>query len=113
MLQKDKDIQYVIASTGGGGFGSRNTANFFIRLKDEGQRTQTAMQIANRISMKTRNMAGASLFLMPAQDLRVGGRSANATYQYSLQSDNLQTLREWSPKAYATLKQLPELTQCR
>lgn len=110
MLQKDKDIQYVIASTGGGGFGSRNTANFFIRLKDEGQRTQTAMQIANRISMKTRNMAGASLFLMPAQDLRVGGRSANATYQYSLQSDNLQTLREWSPKAYATLKQLPELT---
>lgn len=110
MLQKDKDIQYVIASTGGGGFGSRNTAQFFIRLKDQNQRTETAMQIANRLTQKTRHMAGGALFLMPAQDLRVGGRSANATYQYSLQSDNLQTLRQWSPLVYATLKKLPELT---
>lgn len=109
-LQKDKDIQYVIASTGGGGFGSRNTANFFIRLKDESQRKESAMQIANRITMQNSKLAGMSLFLMPAQDLRVGGRSANATYQYSLQSDSLETLRDWSPKVYATLKQLPQLT---
>lgn len=109
-LQKDKDIQYVIASTGGGGFGSRNSANFFIRLKDESQRKESAMQIANRITMQNSKLAGMSLFLMPAQDLRVGGRSANATYQYSLQSDSLETLRDWSPKVYATLKQLPQLT---
>ncbi|MFT4021142.1 MAG: efflux RND transporter permease subunit [Acinetobacter sp.] len=110
MLQKDKDIQYVLASTGGGGFGSRNTGNFFIRLKDEKQRSESAMQIANRLTQQAKGMAGASLFLMPAQDLRIGGRSANATYQYSLQADNLEILREWSPKVYATLKKLPQLT---
>ncbi|MEB3752861.1 efflux RND transporter permease subunit [Acinetobacter sp. MD2(2019)] len=110
MLQKDKDIEYVLASTGGGGFGSRNSGQFFVRLKDQNQRSESAMQIANRLTQKTKDMAGASLFLMPAQDLRVGGRSANATYQYSVQSDSLQSLREWSPKVYATLKKLPELT---
>ncbi|MBF7694662.1 efflux RND transporter permease subunit [Acinetobacter rathckeae] len=109
-LMKDPNIQYVMSSTGGSGFGARNTGTFFIRLKDLSERKESAMQIANRLSMTTQNMAGVSLFLMPAQDLRLGGRSANATYQYSLQSDDLTELRTWSPTVYAALKGLPQLT---
>ncbi|MBF7682944.1 efflux RND transporter permease subunit [Acinetobacter sp. B5B] len=109
-LMKDSNVQYVMSSTGGSGFGARNTGTFFIRLKDLSERKESAMQIANRLSMSTKSMAGVSLFLMPAQDLRLGGRSANATYQYSLQSDDLTTLRAWSPMVYAALKGLPELT---
>ena len=54
--------------------------------------------MANRLSQKTRHIAGAQLFLMAAQDLRIGGRSANATYRYSLQADDLDLLRRWTPK---------------
>lgn len=109
-VMKDPNVEYVMSSTGGSGFGSRNTGNFFIRLKDLDQRKDSAMQIANRLSMVTKNMAGVSLFLMPAQDLRFGGRSANATYQFSLQSDSLDELRKWSPLVYASFKTLPQLT---
>ncbi|GAB3045351.1 multidrug efflux RND transporter permease subunit [Acinetobacter apis] len=109
-VMKDPNVKYVMSSTGGSGFGSRNTGTFFIRLKDLEQRKDSAMQIANRLSMVTKDMAGVSLFLMPAQDLRFGGRSANATYQFSLQSDNLDQLRKWSPIIYAALKGLPQLT---
>ena len=43
-------------------------------------------------------MTGASLFLAPVQDLRIGGRQSNATYQYTLEADNLADLRTWATK---------------
>jgi len=110
LIRQDPDVRSVMASTGSGGFGSRNTGTFFVRLKDSDRRSASAMQIANRLSARTRHEVGASLFLMPAEDLRIGGRSANALYQYSLQSADLATLREWTPKVYATLKRLPQLS---
>ncbi|HEY0297066.1 MAG TPA: efflux RND transporter permease subunit [Bordetella sp.] len=109
-IQQDPDVAAVMSSTGGGGFGSRNSGNFFVTLKDGSQRRDSAMQVANRLSRETAGVPGMSLFFMPAQDLRVGGRSANATYQYSLQSDDLDTLRAWAPKAYAVIRKLPQLT---
>ena len=52
---------------------------------------------------------GASLFLMAVQDIRVGGRQANASYQYTLLADDLAALREWEPKIRIALAALPEL----
>ncbi|MBQ9240581.1 MAG: efflux RND transporter permease subunit, partial [Duodenibacillus sp.] len=109
-LEKDPAIRYVLASTGGSGFGSRNSGNLFIRLKDIKDRKETATQIANRLTAQNANTPGLQIFLMAAQDLRVGGRSSNATYQYSLQCDNLETLRAWNVKAHAAMAALPELT---
>ena len=109
-LRRDPDVAAVMASTGGGMFGSRNSAQFFIRLKDYSERKDSAQQIANRLSQLGSRHAGIQLFLMPAQDLRVGGRSANATYQFSLQADDLDQLRSWTPKVEAAFKTLPELT---
>lgn len=110
-IEKDPDVRYVIASTGGGGFGSRNTGMFFVRLKTWGtQRHTSAAEIANRLTRQGSGVPGAQLFMMAAQDFRIGGRSANATYQYSLQCDNLETLRAWSPKVYAVMAGLKELT---
>lgn len=109
-LEKDPAIRYVLASTGGSGFGSRNSGNLFIRLKDIKERKETATQIANRLTMQNANTPGLQIFLMAAQDLRVGGRSSNATYQYSLQCDNLETLRAWNVKVHAAMAALPELT---
>ncbi|HUO12978.1 MAG TPA: efflux RND transporter permease subunit, partial [Caulobacteraceae bacterium] len=43
-------------------------------------------------------VTGASLFLAPVQDLRIGGRQSNATYQYTLEADNLQDLKTWAQK---------------
>jgi multidrug efflux pump len=43
------------------------------------------------------------------QDIRVGGRQSNASYQYTLLSDDLSALREWEPKIRKALASLPEL----
>ncbi len=46
---------------------------------------------------------------MAVQDIRVGGRQANASYQYTLLSDSLAALREWEPKIRKALSALPQL----
>ncbi|WP_343552381.1 efflux RND transporter permease subunit [Pantoea sp.] len=109
IIQSDPAVESVMSSMGSGMFGSRNSANFFVRLKDFDQRDATATEVANRLSVKTSHIAGAQMFLMAAQDLHIGGRSANATYQYSLQADDLDVLREWTPKVQAALEAIPQL----
>jgi len=110
MIQQDPAVDGVMSSMGSGAFGSRNTANFFVHLKDFKQRDVTASEVANRLSGKARNIPGVELFLMAAQDIHIGGRSANASYQYSLQADDLDTLRIWTPKVKAALEAIPQLT---
>ena len=109
IIQSDPAVDSVMSSMGSGMFGSRNSANFFVRLKDFSDRDATATEVANRLSLKTSHIAGAQMFLMAAQDLHIGGRSANATYQYSLQADDLDVLREWTPKVQAALAAIPQL----
>ena len=110
MIEQDPAVDGVMSSMGSGAFGSRNTANFFVHLKDLDRRDATATEVANRLSGKTRDIPGVELFLMAAQDIHIGGRSANASYQYSLQADDLDTLRIWTPKVKAALEAIPQLT---
>lgn len=110
MIEQDPAVDGVMSSMGSGAFGSRNTANFFVHLKDFDQRDATATEVANRLSGKSSNIPGVQLFLMAAQDIHIGGRSANASYQYSLQADDLDTLRIWTPKVKAALEAIPQLT---
>jgi multidrug efflux pump len=51
----------------------------------------------------------ASAFLQAAQDLRIGGRSSAALYQYTIQSDNVQDLSKWGPILLAEMKKIPGL----
>jgi len=99
----------VTTFTGGGGRGGgSNTASMFITLKPATERPAVSVVI-NRLRGKLAVVPGATLFLQGGQDVRMGGRGANAEYQYTLQSDNLATLRTWSDRIAEELKKLPEL----
>ena len=95
IVQKDPDVQDVVSFTGGGR-GGGNSANMFITLKDK--RKSSAQQIIARIRPKGAHIPGAQLFLSAVQDVRVGGRSSNADYQYTLQGDNIAELMLWATK---------------
>ncbi|HEX4096976.1 MAG TPA: efflux RND transporter permease subunit, partial [Caulobacteraceae bacterium] len=62
-----------------------------------------------RLRPKLAQVTGASLFLAPVQDLRIGGRQSNATYQYTLEADNLTDLREWATKLTVAMNSQWEL----
>lgn len=104
LIQQDPAVDGVMSSIGGGAFGSRNSGTFFVRLKDYDKRSDSTTEVANRLTNKFRKEAGMQLFLMAAQDIHIGGCSANASYQYSLQADDLNLLRVWTPIVKTAVK---------
>src|SRR6202034_4209598 len=85
-IKADPAVEHVIGFAGGSGrAGATNTARMFIALKPLGPRKISADQVIARLRKKTSHIEGATLYLQAVQDLRVGGRSGNALYQYTLQ----------------------------
>ncbi len=107
IVAADPAVVNVSGSTGGG---QSNSANFYITLKPLAERRMSADAVVARLRGKLAHEAGANLFLVPVQDIRVGGRQSNAQYQYTLQADDLDVLRTWEPRVRNAFSQLPELT---
>ena len=87
--------------------GSGNGGFIYIALKPLNVRKVSAAQIINRLRPKLNRLPVASAFLQASQDLRLGGRSSSALYQYTIQSDNVQDLSKWGPILLANMKKIP------
>jgi multidrug efflux pump len=111
MIKADPAVEHVIGFAGGsGGAGSTNSARMFIALKPLAQRKISADRVIARLRKKTARIEGATLYLQPVQDLRIGGRSSNALYQYTLQGSDLQELNQWAPRLLQKMRTLRILT---
>jgi multidrug efflux pump len=104
-IKADPAVENVIAHTGGGG--ASNTGSIYIALKPLDVRKVGAPEIINRLRPKLNKLPVASAFLQAAQDLRIGGRSSNAMYQYTIQSDNVADLAHWGPILLAGMQKIP------
>jgi multidrug efflux pump len=107
VIKKDPAVANVIAFTGGSG--ATNTGSLYIALKPLADRKVSAAQIIDRLRPQLNRLPVASAFLQAVQDLRIGGRSSNAMYQYTIQSDTVQDLSKWGPLILNQMKGLPGL----
>jgi multidrug efflux pump len=105
VIKADPAVAYVNGYTGGGR-GSVNTGFLFISLKPLSERKVSATAVIARLRSKVGRLPVAAAFFQPAQDLRIGGRSSNALYQYTLQGDNFADLAHWSPLLQASMKRM-------
>jgi multidrug efflux pump len=110
-VMQDPAVDGLNASTGAGGWGGggTNAGRMFVTLKPLEERVISSDQVIARLRPKLAKIAGVSLFLQSTQDLRIGGRSSGAQYQYTLQSDNVADLNEWAPQVFRKLKTLTEI----
>jgi len=104
VVKADPAVANVIGFTGGG---ATNTGNVFTSLKPLAQRKVSAATVINRLRPKLNRLPVAQVFMQAQQDLRIGGRSSNAMYQYTIQSDNISDLNKWGPILIAQMKKLP------
>ncbi len=108
IIRRDPAVQTVVAFVnggrggGGGGFG-------FVSLKPLSERKGGADAVTARLRPKFSRVTGANMFLNPVQDVRVGGRQANATYQYTLEAPDVETLQTWAARLAEAMKQQPAL----
>jgi len=80
-----------------------------VSLYPKAVRGASADQIVARLRAPLARVTGASLFLNPVQDLRIGGRQSNATYQYTLEADSLDDLKTWATKLTTAMQNEPDL----
>ncbi len=66
--------------------------------------------MVNRLRPKFAVVPGATVFVQPGQDLRIGGRQSNAQYQYTIQSEDLDDLNKWGPILLQHMKKLHGFT---
>jgi len=107
IVQHDPDVESANGFLGGG---LTNNGRMFVSLKPKEGRKLTADQVIARLRPELARVPGATLVLQPVQDIRVGGRSSAAQYQYTLRGDDAAELLQWAPKVYGRLRQMRELT---
>ncbi len=104
IVAADPAVDTVNGFTGGSTY---NTARLFISLKPLEERKITADLIIARLRPQLAKIAGATLYLQAAQDVRVGGRQSNAQYQFTMYGDNLDDLNTFAPKMVEEFKHIP------
>ena len=110
IIKSDPAVDTVTGFTGGGGHaGTTNTGRMFIALKPLKERGMSSDEVIARLRPKLAKVPGAPTYLQAIQDLRIGGRSSSAQYQYTLQSVDLPELNTWSPIVEQKLRSLPEI----
>ncbi len=108
IIRKDPAVDTVVAFTGGGRAGG---GFMFINLKPVSERKEgeAGQAVIARLRPQLAKVTGVSIFLNPVQDLRMGGRSSNSTYQYTLKSDNADDLKQWATRLAEGMKRQPAL----
>ncbi|MSQ65086.1 MAG: multidrug transporter subunit MdtC [Limnohabitans sp.] len=99
----------VLNVTGFTGNSQRNAAQMFMTLKPRSERDASADEVVKRLRAKLSKDPGARLFMTPVQDLRIGARSNDSQFEYSIKADELSELRQWEPKLRRAMAKLKEL----
>ena len=105
IIARDSGVQNAMAFTGGNG--STNAGFAFVALKPLSQRKDSAAQIIDRLRPQLAKVSGAATYLQAVQDIRIGGRSSSAMYQYTLSAETTQDLQKYGPELLSQLRKAP------
>ena len=108
VLMRDPAVKSVTAYARGSG--GSNSSFLAVQLAPRAERKASAQEVINRLRPQLSTTPGARLTLVAAQDVRAGGRSSAAQYQYTLLASDFNDLREWRVKVQRAMSALPELT---
>jgi multidrug efflux pump len=100
IVRNDPAVDTVVAFTGG----SRAGGGFMSVNLKRGGNAERAQAVIARLRPQLAHVTGVTLFLNPVQDLRMGGRQSNSTYQYTLKSDNEADLKLWAQRLAEAMK---------
>ncbi|CUW47568.1 efflux RND transporter permease subunit [Novacetimonas hansenii] len=87
-----------------------NQGRFLINLRPQDKRSDNASTIASRIQRETADIAGASLYLQPVQDLSLDTSVAATQYQFLLENPDYNQFTSWVPKFLDRLRKEPALS---
>uniref|UniRef100_UPI0013D6F232 efflux RND transporter permease subunit n=1 Tax=Klebsiella aerogenes TaxID=548 RepID=UPI0013D6F232 len=75
-----------------------NNGRLFISLKHLAERQVETQVVIARLRRALGNIPGMRVFIVQAQDLRVGARSGKSQYQFTLWNADYNELQAWVPR---------------
>src|SRR5882757_7282842 len=111
IVRADPAVANVGSSIGTSGFSaSVNRGSLFISLKPMSERDGiTAQAVANRLRLKAGDIPGLRVYFFPMQDVRIGGRQSDSSYQFTLWDTDYNELLQWAPRVLAKIQTVPGL----
>ncbi|RBM09775.1 efflux RND transporter permease subunit [Novacetimonas cocois] len=110
-ILKDPDVTSLSSFIGVDGQNvTLNQGRFLINLRPQDKRSDNASTIASRIQRETADIAGASLYLQPIQDLSLDTSVAATQYQFLLENPDYNQFTSWVPKFIDRLRKEPALS---
>jgi len=109
IVRADPAVSYVNSTIGG--FGSRglgNTGRMLVALKDRDKRPPLRVVIG-RLRREANVVPGIRIFFQPIQNIRLGGRLSKSQYEYTLQSNDTDSLYRIAPELRDKIAKLPGL----
>ena len=108
----DPAVAGLGSSVGASGFNaSVNRGRLFISLKPLDHRGGVSTQrVVARLRNKLNAIPGMRVFMVPSQDLRVGGRQSDSQYQFTLWSSDIEALQKLVPQVQDRVKQVAGVT---
>jgi multidrug efflux pump len=87
-----------------------NSGRMLINLKPHNERSDSALEIIERLRTKARDVNGITLYMQPVQELTIEDRVSRTQFQFTLTTPDEDLLNEWVPKLVTQLQDLPELS---
>ena len=111
IVRADRAVASIGSSIGSSPWSpSVNRGSMFISLKPLSERGGMPTQaVIERLRQKTADIPGLRVFFFGMQDVRVGGRQTDATYQFTLWDSDYNELVRWAPRVLDTIQRLPGL----
>jgi HAE1 family hydrophobic/amphiphilic exporter-1 len=109
IIRNDPDVESIMSSCGGSGWGSANTGRMQVLLKPRRQRQFTVNQVVDRLRPKVSRFPGFRVFMTIPQALRIGGRMSKSSYDFTVQGPDTAELYREAPKLEREIAKIPEL----
>ncbi len=110
IIRQDPNIAAINSTVGASGpNASVNAGRITIRLKPRAQRRLNADAIVQKLTKQLRGTPGIQTFLKAPAAIPIGGQQTNSQYQFTLQSLDLQALRQYVPLLLDKVRALPGL----
>ncbi len=109
ILHRNPLVKTFMMSSGGGGQGSMNTANFSVQTSARSERNLSIVQVAQQLRGQTSRMPGAQVFVTIPPVIQIGGRAGNSTYQFTLRSLDSDALYTWAGRLETEMARIADI----
>jgi multidrug efflux pump len=111
VILKDPDVTSLTSYIGIDGTNKTlNNGRFLINLREHGQRSLTAGQIARRLQGEVAGVSGVKLYLQPEQDLALDTVVSPNQYQFVLRGPSQQAFAKYVPELVQRMKGIRSIT---